>query len=99
MVSSHGGAATSITRANQISKRAHCHAKNDLFSMMLTTGQSNQRQKKQLTKADVFAPAHSYEMRITKHSAIDCHCLDYVRHAGAFDKERGQHVQKIRHIT
>lgn len=29
VVSSHGGAAT--TRANQIAKRAHCHAKNDLF--------------------------------------------------------------------
>lgn len=26
---------------------------------------------------------------------IDCHCLDCVRHAGAFDQERGQHaVQK-----
>lgn len=26
---------------------------------------------------------------------MDCHCLDYVRHAGAFGQERGQHaVQK-----
>jgi hypothetical protein len=59
---------------------------------MLTTGQATTGRKAGNQSQRLRARTLVCNERITKHSPIDCLCLNYVRHHGTLDKERDRHA-------